>query len=232
MPSKKTPPPKRKVAAARRPAKAGTSKFDLRCKDCGFVAAHPMGLGRHRSTRHGAISKRASRGTGAAAGGTSGAWITRQQAAERAGVHYNTIRQWERSGSLRKGSSPGARETLVSAVDVVRLSAMRGGGGVSTGGGLSAVDAARLSAIERTQRELADGLERLAASLRAGVMAAATPTAVRKAGRPLGSRNAPKKATAKKATAKRATAKKAAPKRVVAKKRATKRSANAKRRKR
>lgn len=30
----------------------------LRCPECGFQAAHPMGLGRHRTAIHGALSKR------------------------------------------------------------------------------------------------------------------------------------------------------------------------------
>lgn len=30
----------------------------LRCPECGFKAAHPMGLGRHRSSKHGILSSR------------------------------------------------------------------------------------------------------------------------------------------------------------------------------
>lgn len=30
----------------------------LRCPECGFKAAHAMGLGRHRSAQHGVISQR------------------------------------------------------------------------------------------------------------------------------------------------------------------------------
>ena len=39
-------------------AKGGKS---LVCSDCGFIAKHVMGLGRHRSARHGALSLRAQR---------------------------------------------------------------------------------------------------------------------------------------------------------------------------
>jgi hypothetical protein len=34
------------------------SNKELTCPECGFKAAHPMGLGRHRSSRHGVASKR------------------------------------------------------------------------------------------------------------------------------------------------------------------------------
>lgn len=167
------------------PKKTTKKRFDLRCPDCDFVAAHPMGLGRHRSTRHGMISKRQSRAGASGASGGTGAWITRQQAADTAGVHYNTVRQWERTGVLRRGSRPGARETLVSSADVARLAATRGGR-AALGGGLSAGDVLRLAALERGQRDLADGLERLAASLRASVAVAHASSATAKPGRPPG----------------------------------------------
>jgi hypothetical protein len=34
------------------------NKPSLVCPECGFRAKHPMGLGRHRSSRHGVISQR------------------------------------------------------------------------------------------------------------------------------------------------------------------------------
>jgi hypothetical protein len=34
------------------------SKPSLVCPECGFKAKHPMGLGRHRSSRHGVVSQR------------------------------------------------------------------------------------------------------------------------------------------------------------------------------
>ncbi len=33
----------------------------LTCPDCGFVAKHPMGLGRHRTSQHGVPSQREQR---------------------------------------------------------------------------------------------------------------------------------------------------------------------------
>jgi len=176
------------------------------------VAAHPMGLGRHRSTRHGMISKRQARAS-SSAGGATGAWITRQQAADRAGVHYNTVRQWERTGVLRRGSQPGARETLVSAADVDRLAATRGGK-AAAGSGSSGDDASRLAALERSHRELADGLERLAGALRASVgMGASRAQRSTPANAGGAKRAASKRRTAKRGPAKRAAAKRATPKR-------------------
>lgn len=187
--------------------KKSGKRFDLRCPDCDFVAAHPMGLGRHRSTRHGTISQRQSRVVDGAPGGT-GAWITRQQAADRAGVHYNTVRQWERTGVLRRGSRPGARETLVSAADVAKLGATRGGR--TAGVGLGAEDAIRLAALESAQRDLADGLERLAAALRAGIAAPARVKPGRKPGRPAKAEATPKANTQPRKKVKTAVRKKKA----------------------
>src|SRR2546423_864337 len=46
-----------KTKSSRRPTD-GTTSRKLVCPECGFKAAHPMGLGRHRSSRHGVPSKR------------------------------------------------------------------------------------------------------------------------------------------------------------------------------
>lgn len=117
--------------AAAKPAKAGkaakiTSKAhggsapgSFPCPECDFVAKHAMGLGRHRSTRHGAVSVRAQRAKDAGAApkrrgrppknpgavppppvgvvAPPSGWVTRRQAAALGGVHYNTVRLWERA---------------------------------------------------------------------------------------------------------------------------------------
>jgi MerR-like DNA binding protein len=142
--------------AGSKPA-SSRGKNDLRCPDCDFVAAHPMGLGRHRSARHGILSGRQRRRE------SSGAWLTRREAARRAGVHYNTIRHWERTGRLRRSKSGSARGAMVSALDLDGL--VRGGGRVASGG---APDMARIDALERRFNELVAGLERLVASARGG----------------------------------------------------------------
>jgi hypothetical protein len=46
-----------KQKASRRSTGRSSSK-GLICPECGFKAAHPMGLGRHRSSRHNVASKR------------------------------------------------------------------------------------------------------------------------------------------------------------------------------
>jgi hypothetical protein len=48
--------------ASKRRTVSRSSKF--RCPECGFRAAHAMGLGRHRTAKHGAISKRMLQQTG------------------------------------------------------------------------------------------------------------------------------------------------------------------------
>ncbi len=127
-----------------------------------------MGLGRHRSSRHGVLSQRQRRRE------ASGGWVTRREAARRAGVHYNTIRHWEKTGRLRRSKAGGAKGAMVSAVDLERL---RTGGGRSIDGG--GVDVERLQALERRFNDLLDGLERLVAGTRVP----------RRRGRPPGSRN-------------------------------------------
>ncbi len=47
--------PKAKRSVKKQPARR-SAKFV--CPDCGFKAAHAMGLGRHRTARHGALSQR------------------------------------------------------------------------------------------------------------------------------------------------------------------------------
>jgi hypothetical protein len=114
-----------------------------------------MGLGRHRSTRHGVVSQRQARRQSA------GGWLTRREAARRAGVHYNTIRHWEGSGRLRRSRRRGASGTLVNGADLDQL--MSGAGRTSsTGDG----DGARIQSLERRFNDLLDGLERLVSSAR------------------------------------------------------------------
>lgn len=125
----------------------------LRCPDCDFVAKHPMGLGRHRSSRHGVMSQRQARRD------AEGGWVTRQEAARRAGVHYNTIRHWEQAGRLRTSRRSGYRGSLVNASDLARIST--GAGGTSSG-----ADSARIQALEQRFNELLAGLERLVATAR------------------------------------------------------------------
>jgi uncharacterized C2H2 Zn-finger protein len=140
----------------------------LRCPDCDFVARHAMGLGRHRSSRHGVLSQRQRRRE------ASGGWLTRREAARRAGVHYNTIRHWEKTGRLRRSKAGGQKGAMVSADDLARL---RAGDGRTAGG--NAGDDARIQALERRFNDLLDGLERLVAGARPP----------RRRGRPPGSRN-------------------------------------------
>jgi hypothetical protein len=49
----------------------------LTCPECGFKAAHPMGLGRHRSAKHGAVSQRELRRRTGATDGVSAAAFDR-----------------------------------------------------------------------------------------------------------------------------------------------------------
>jgi hypothetical protein len=154
-----------------------------------------MGLGRHRSTRHGAVSARAARrktSGGAARASTPTGWLSRQDAAKRAGVHYNTIRQWERTGLLHTTRQRGTRGSLIQASDLQKVLSERAsisGGPVSTGGG--GADAAAVASLQRSYDALVTGLEGLLATLRdAGAVR-------RRPGRPLGSKNKPKAAAAK-----------------------------------
>lgn len=85
--------------------------------------------------------------------------MTRREAARRAGVHYNTIRHWEKTGRLRRRTS-GGRGAMVSASD---LDGLRGGGR-GTG---AAFDPQRIVSLERRFNDLVDGLERLVSRARA-----------------------------------------------------------------
>jgi len=49
---------KTKKRTAKRTTKRTATRSKLVCPECGFKAAHAMGLGRHRSARHGVVSKR------------------------------------------------------------------------------------------------------------------------------------------------------------------------------
>ena len=158
MPAKSKKSAKRSVKrTARRKAVAPRkAPKGLRCPDCDFVAAHAMGLGRHRSARHGVVSQRQRRRE------TSGGWVTRREAARRAGVHYNTIRHWERTGRLRRSKRAGSQGAMVSATDLDRLM----GRGRTAGSSGSGVDVQRIQALERRFNDLLSGLERLVSSAR------------------------------------------------------------------
>lgn len=105
-PGRKRADPKPKATKPKGKAHGGTVPGNFTCPDCGFVARHAMGLGRHRSTRHGALSARALRAAEGPkrrgrppknANGIPAGWVTRRQAAALGGVHYNTVRLWERA---------------------------------------------------------------------------------------------------------------------------------------
>lgn len=149
--------------AARGKKRAPRSPKGLRCPDCDFVAKHAMGLGRHRSTRHGVTSLRQQRRDSA------GGWLTRREAARRANVHYNTIRHWEQTGRLRHAKRDGTKGSLVSAADLDRLA------GSTRGAAGAGGDGARIQALERRFNELLAGLERLVSSAR-GPVTRAAPT--------------------------------------------------------
>ena len=139
------------------PGGARRKRGGFPCPDCDFVAKHAMGLGRHRSTRHGVVSQRQRRMR------SSGAWLTREQAADRAGVHYNTIRGWEQGGLLRTTTRAGVRGTLVNATDLGRVLAERGSSALMEGSG---ADAAALAALEQRFTQLIEGLEQLIATVK------------------------------------------------------------------
>ena len=128
----------------------------LPCPECDFIAKHAMGLGRHRSSRHGVVPKRAAlqRPKPAAPGGP---WVTREQAADRASVHYNTIRHWERRGLIRTTRRAGIRGVYVHGEDVDRAAA----GGSALGVGSRSLS---IEELERRYSELIESLERLLAT--------------------------------------------------------------------
>lgn len=49
---------RRAKTARRRSSSSPRRRSRYVCPDCGFKAAHPAGLGRHRTAIHGAVSKR------------------------------------------------------------------------------------------------------------------------------------------------------------------------------
>lgn len=142
--------PKRTSGATRKVAGG------LPCPECDFVAKHAMGLGRHRSSRHGVVPKRAAlqRPKAVAPGGP---WVTREQAADRASVHYNTIRHWEKRGLIRTTRRAGIRGVFVHGEDVDRAAA----GGSALGVGSRSLS---IEELERRYSELIDSLERLLAT--------------------------------------------------------------------
>jgi hypothetical protein len=183
MPRKKTTKPRK--AGPKRTGATTKVRGGFPCPDCDFVAKHAMGLGRHRSTRHGAVSKRASRMTRPAAV-VDGNWLSRQDAAARAGVHYNTIRQWEQQGLLGTTKRGGRRGSLLSAQDLDRFMAERRGSVAVAGAAPASAPSASMS---RVVEQFARSLEALLTELRATQTTVAVP---RKRGRPLGSKNKPK----------------------------------------
>lgn len=205
-------------------AKRSSPKFV--CPDCGFVAKHAMGLGRHRSARHGVVSQRKAKQTARAG------WLTREQAAAYAKVHYNTIRGWERTGLLVATKRPGVRGTLVSTADLDKLLAERAAPGRAVVAGAGA-DAAAVRALEQKFDDLVAGLERLISGLRGSggsararaTSAAKAPAAARKSTKPRG-RKSPRAAAkrakpaprGRKAPARRAPARKARARRAPARK--------------
>lgn len=142
------------MATQKKRARSGATRVrgGLPCPDCDFVARHPMGLGRHRSARHGVKPKKI-RTVRPKARPPGAPWLTREQAADRAGVHYNTIRHWERRGLLRTTSRPGIRGVFVHGEDVERAAA----------GGTAALGARGVSIeeLERRYAELVASIERL-----------------------------------------------------------------------
>ncbi|MGH2830530.1 MAG: MerR family transcriptional regulator [Actinomycetota bacterium] len=142
--------PAKKRKATRRGAGARKVPGGLPCPECDFVARHAMGLGRHRSARHGVPPKRA---TGPRPAPPGGAWITREQATQRAGVHYNTIRHWERRGLVRTTKRAGIRGVFVHGDDIERAAL-----GEHPGPGRRG---ASLEDLEARYKELITKLERL-----------------------------------------------------------------------
>ncbi|HEX9697193.1 MAG TPA: MerR family DNA-binding transcriptional regulator [Actinomycetota bacterium] len=150
-----------KKKVAKRPSGA-TRKVagGLPCPECDFVAKHAMGLGRHRSARHGVVPKRAAMARPKAQA-PGAPWITREQAAERADVHYNTIRHWERRGLVRTTRRAGIRGVFVHGEDVDRAAA----GGTALGVGARSLS---IEELERRYSELLANLERLLAATKRG----------------------------------------------------------------
>lgn len=154
--------------------KAGKLGGALTCPECGFEAAHAMGLGRHRSSRHGVVSQAAALRETAGSGTSSDrrpaspeGWLTRREAALAGGVHYNTVRLWERAGFLRTKTV--GRTTLTHQGDLKKhLSAKAMGGGlpVSGGSGLTPSQVFELNEALARLGTLADGLEELARQIR------------------------------------------------------------------
>lgn len=188
------PAKKKKKAPARRAAgrprssttgSAAKGKDAFRCPECGFVAKHAMGLGRHRSARHGALSKRAERRSVQVV--SDGRWLSRQEAAVRAGVHYNTIRQWEQQGLIGTTKRSGRRGNLLSTEDLDRVVAQRGGAAIPA---VAAASGAQSAALSRVVAQFATALEALLTELRA----AGGTAAPKRRGRPPGSKNKPKPA--------------------------------------
>lgn len=158
-------PAKKKTAKPVKSAKRASGATRKRpggfkCDRCDFVAKHAMGLGRHRSARHGVVPKRITAAKPKATPPGS-PWMTREDAADQAGVHYNTIRHWERRGFVRTMKKAGIRGIFVHGDDVRGAAT----GARPTGRGGRAVS---IEELERRYTELVANLERLLAATQRG----------------------------------------------------------------
>ncbi|GAC1413364.1 MAG: hypothetical protein NVSMB57_08910 [Actinomycetota bacterium] len=146
---------KKRAAAKRTSGATRRVAGGLPCSECGFVAKHAMGLGRHRASKHGAEPKRATAAPKAAPPG--GAWMSREQAAEHVGVHYNTVRHWERRGLVRTMKRAGIRGIFVHGEDIERSAA-----GATLRGPIGRT--VSIEELERRYAELVANLEKLLAA--------------------------------------------------------------------
>lgn len=85
-------------------------------------------------------------------------WITRAEAAARAGVHRNTIVAWEREGRLRtkRASGPTGEQVMVHVADLDRVIAGRPERPVSSDGRVAALEAEIAALRERLEEVTAE----------------------------------------------------------------------------
>jgi hypothetical protein len=83
-------------------------------------------------------------------------WITRAEAADRAGVHRNTVIDFERRGlvTTRRENGPSGERVMVSAADLEQVIAARPNGKAKTVAGLEAELAALQAELDTTRRQL------------------------------------------------------------------------------
>ncbi|MHB8512406.1 MAG: MerR family transcriptional regulator [Actinomycetota bacterium] len=79
-------------------------------------------------------------------------WLTRDQAAAHVGMHYNTVRHWERKGLLRTMDRSGTRGKLLHIDDVEKAAA-----GAALKGPIGKT--ASIDELERRYNQLIDKLE-------------------------------------------------------------------------